>query len=56
MSRGITLDLAFNIFVLVALYALVIDFKHLFCNERGFVASPSPLAFMSLGECHTAAP
>lgn len=38
--------------VLVALYAPVVDRKHVF----NLVAGPKPLGCVPFGECHTAAP
>ena len=56
MSRSITLDSASNTFILIALYVLVIDFKHLFCNRRSFIAGLSFLVLISLDEYHITAP
>ena len=57
MSSGITADSASKTSMFVALYAPVIDLRHLFCNNVAKLAT-SPVRFLrgSFGKCHTGAP
>lgn len=56
ISSGITPDSASSTAVLVALYAPVIDCKHLFCNTVNFVTGAVSFSHISFSEYHIEAP
>lgn len=56
MSSEGTPDSASKTLIFVALYAPVIDRKHLFCSIASFVTGFMFLSCISFGECHIAAP